>query len=779
MLRFTRSFLCRFRATSILAMAGLWLAASGPAGAQVLSKLAERGFTVVPEPQEVELDGSEVPFGPAYSVQGASADPSGAAAESLRDHLSERFGLVPSASGGTVVTFEMHEGAVNSGRATASDRAAIAAQAYRLEIGASAIRIAANAPAGLFYGVQTLAQLLRSQNGSLRLPAGKIVDWPDLPERHIYWDDAHHLDRLPEFKRAIRQAAFFKINGFVLKLEGHFQFAAAPAAVEPYALTPAEYQELTDYALRLHVQLIPYLDGPAHLAFLLKHPEYQQFREFPDSNYEICAVNPGAVRLLSGMFQNLVDANPGGRFVYFSTDEPYYVGLATGAGCPEKEAATQAGSPGRLLAGFIEKIARPLHDQGRTIVFWGEYPLKPGDIDALPSYLVNGEVYGPKFDPVFRKHGIRQMIYTSTQGEERIFPEYFAVPQSLQLHPRSSSPDRLNDGFNEISRSPARQYADLTGAIVAAWADAGLHPETFWLGYVMASSAAWRPGGPSREEAASAFYRVFYGEQATGMNRIYNLMSRQARFWTDSWETGISERKPIFGNSEKIYHPREPVHDQVLPLPPAPTGDLGFDSPWASANARRLDLASTFLAENDELLGLLHESISQATSNRYNLEVFLSVTDLCRQNLRMLVSLGRMNGLLESAHNEARRNRPAEAVESLDRALTVARQIRQERNAVLRAVTATWEKSWFPRVQSANGRVFLHELDDVKDHVPDRTVDMSYLVERELNLPVGAWVEAIRTARNTYAAAHSLAADNSRFDWLDRDDRPVAAAREE
>ena len=94
-------------------------------------------------------------------------------------------------------------------------------------------------------------------------PRCRITDWPDLPWRHIYWDDAHHLDRLPELKRAVRQAAFFKINGFSIKLEGHFQFSSAPALVEPYAMTPAEYQELTDYGLRYHVQVVPYLDGPA------------------------------------------------------------------------------------------------------------------------------------------------------------------------------------------------------------------------------------------------------------------------------------------------------------------------------------------------------------------------------------------------------------------------------------------------------------------------------------------------------------------------------------
>ena len=44
---------------------------------------------------------------------------------------------------------------------------------------------------------------------------------------------------------------------------------------------------------------------------------------------------------------------------------------------------------------------------------------------------------------------------------------------------------------------------------------------------------------------------------------------------------------------------------------------------------------------------------------------------------------------------------------------------------------------------------------------------MSYLVYRELLLPFGDWVEQVRTIRNQYATAHSLAAQNERFDWKD------------
>ena len=100
------------------------------------------------------------------------------------------------------------------------------------------------------------------------------------------------------FKKAIRQAAFYKINAIAVKLEGHFQFQSAPALVEPYALSPKQLQELTDYGLRYHLQFIPWLDAPGHVAFILKHPEYARLRAFPDSNYELCVTNPETVELV-------------------------------------------------------------------------------------------------------------------------------------------------------------------------------------------------------------------------------------------------------------------------------------------------------------------------------------------------------------------------------------------------------------------------------------------------------------------------------------------------
>src|SRR5579864_399257 len=739
--------------------------------AETVSKLWSRGYAVLPDPQQVELRDGDRQFGPEWQLRrGAGVAENDVAVETLVEELESRFAMRMTANAATLVRLEMKLGSVIPGETTDSDKQAIADQAYRIEIGESDIAIVANAPEGLFYGAETLVQLLRPRQGAYYLPLCRITDWPDLHLRHIYWDDAHHLDRLPELKRAVRQAAFFKINGFALKLEGHFQFRSAPAVVEPYALSPAEYQELTDYGLRYHVQVIPYLDGPAHIAFILKHPEYAKYRSFPDSNYELCATNPEAVKFLSGMFQDLVDANRGGKFVYFSTDEPYYVGLADNPACQEKAAAHKLGSVGKLLARFITQIAEPLHEQGRTVMFWGEYPLVVSDIEALPPYVVNGETYGPEFDPLFHRRGIRQMIYTSTEGEERFFPDYFSLPSSRRLHPRAPDGGRVAGGFRKISFDTARGQTDLIGTVVAGWADAGLHPETFWLGYATITAAGWRPASRSAEESTAVFYKLFYGDGAIDVNRVYQLMSQQAQFWSDSWERGPSWRKPIFGNSDRIYNPRKPLQDDTLKLPAAPGAGLKFDASWITENARRVQLASDALADNDELLGLLHQNLRGVEINRYNLEVYLSVASLYRQNLELLLGLRRMCSQLESAQKAAGQGKPKDALESVDSALGVADEIRRERNEALRDAVATWYKSWFPRTAEANGRKFFHELDDVKDHVPDRTVDMSYLVERELRVPFGEWVAAIRTARNQFAAANHLPADARRFDWLDVED---------
>ncbi len=754
---------------SVLAVAGFCLFATRVISGQATSPLFSRGFTVLPEPRQVKLEPNDFRFGLGWRLEiGPGVAKNSVAVRTLAEDLESRFGVaIREGQTGATVDLEIAPGSVQQGPAQDRDTAAIAAQAYRIELSATRIRITANADAGLFYGVETLVQLAKPKDGALWLPAGEIVDWPDLQLRQIYWDDAHHLDHLSELKRAVRQAAFYKVNGFAIKLEGHFQYHSAPAVVEPYALSPAELQELTDYGLGYHVQVIPYLDGPAHIAFILKHPEYAKLRAFPESNYELCTTNPDSYQLMLGMFGDLLAANQGVKPIILSTDEPYYIGMADNAQCHESTRAKELGSVGRVLDEFITKVATYLHDHGRTAIFWGEYPMIPPDIAGLPPFVVNGETYGPEFDPVFKAHGIRQMIYTSTEGEEQFFPDYFPLPPSRKAHGGRADGGRVAGAMAEISTNAARHNADLMGMLVAGWGDMGLHPETFWLGYATVPAAGWNPDGPDPHEAMSTFYPLFYGPSVRNMNRAYQLMSFQAQVWSDTWERVDSRaRKPIWGNSDKIFQPPHPARDRSVPLPKTPAGaDLSYDGSWSRENAKRLEVVDTALPENDELLGLLNENLLLAEYNRDGLEVFVAIAHLFRQNLDMLKGLARIDAALSEAQTAAREGKDKDAVAAVDQALEIARHIRSERNEALREATAIWHKTWYPRVAEANGRRFLHEVDDVKDHLPDRTVDMSYLVYDELLLPLGDWYDRAQSARNRFAEAHRLPLRNEPLDW--------------
>ena len=779
---------------SWLAMAAVaWLISTSAVHAATASPLFARGYTVIPAPQRVTLSGKDFEFGPAWRLvlaSGAKADD--VAVVSLKDELTERLHLAlveAKAKGGPLLRMAIDPHAVEVGEATDKEKGLLAEQAYRLKLAPAEIALTGNSPTGLFYGVQTLVQLLKRQDGKYWLPEGEIVDWPDLELRVIYWDDAHHLEHLDALKAAVKQSAFYKINGFSIKLEGHFQYQHAAAMVEPYAMTPAELQELTDYGLKYHVQVIPYLDGPAHVAFILKHPEYAALREYPESNYEFCATNPDTYKLLYGMYDDLLAANRGSKYFVLSTDEPYYVGLAKNAQCNEGDRAKDLGSVGKLLAEFVTKTAGYLHERGRQVIFWGEYPMVPGDIDSLPSYLINGEVYGPKFDPVFKAHGIREMVYTSTEGEEQLFPEYYPLPSTQRLHPGPSGEGRVKEMSDLISftsmaalssvqpASPKADQADLMGVFVAGWADPGLHPETFWLGYATGPARGWRRDSPSADELMSSFYPLFYGPAETSMGRLYQLMSQQARFWEDSWETGPSDaRTPIFGYSGGVFNPPHFEHDQFLPLLPVPSGRLlRLPYDWKMENEKRLELAGKFLAQNDELINLINANLRSVQFNRYNLEVYLSIAKIYRQNLVMLRELGRLVETLSSAQTSAGQNNAGRAIAALDRALSIAENIRQQRNQVLHDATATWYKTWFPRVPEANGRTFLDEVDDVKDHQPVRTVDMSYLVYRELLYPVGTWAEQTLAIRNQYAQEHQLPTRQDVLKWKDTSEGVPAA----
>lgn len=728
------------------------------------SKKISPSSALLPLPQQLDLTDKLFTISKNWKILADPALAKEQTLKSLQEGLKEA-GLPLSVATGSAdskspaIRLVVREGSVEIGASVDTNRTALARQAYRLNLTPENITITANASQGLYYGVQTFLQLLRSQAPKTQLPEGEITDWPNVEVRMIYWDDAHHVEKLSALKRIIKQASTYKINAFSIKLEGHFNYKSAPAIVEPFALSPAEYQEIADFAKTHYVDLVPFLDAPAHVSFILKHPEYRKLRLIDDINYQFSVTNPETFKLLDAMFSELINASKGSKFIILSNDEAYYTGKAPS----EKAMADSLGGNGRLLAWFIKKMADRLHEQGRTVLFWGEFPLRKEDITALPPHIVNG-VYNKAIAADYKSHGIRQFVYTATQGAEPVFPNYYPLHTKTAVMADGSdrSSGRVADMMREINNAFNENLSSFMGVVIAGWADAGLHPETFWLGYATATAAGWNSKNMTPADASARFMHAFYGPAQKDMDSVYHVLSEQAEFHTESWDWIASPWRPMIkGNSDSLF--LQPERDQTLPLLPVPSsGTLAIADKAYPVNPQRLATAQAMIPRNAYAIRLIRQNKSLAGSQLYNLEVMESVAAICGQNLRMLVALNKITDLM---HQASTATNPAQAVKQLDRALEMAIQLKTQRDSTLALVTKTWYKEWQPLVEEANGRKFLHQVDDIKDHQPVRTIDLSYLIYRELHYPLDQWWTDVVKVRNDYAQKHQLPLLNKQLNW--------------
>ena len=105
-------------------------------------------------------------------------------------------------------------------------------QAYVIRVTDSGVLVAGRTAQGLFYGVQTLRQLLHAEGSggkTLAIPALVIRDWPSMEWRGVSDDISRGpIPTLDYLKMQIRTLAEYKINLLGLNMEHVFDFQTQP-----------------------------------------------------------------------------------------------------------------------------------------------------------------------------------------------------------------------------------------------------------------------------------------------------------------------------------------------------------------------------------------------------------------------------------------------------------------------------------------------------------------------------------------------------------------------
>ena len=702
--------------------------------APFLTPLRARGYSLIPAPQQVELGERDILLDGSWSV----------VAETRRDNMAfkrltlgaaELHGITFATAGKKSITLKVTPGTVEETSDPELNR-----QGYLLKIAPEGIDITGNSDAGLFYGVQSLLQLMRrNPAGQLTVPEGVIRDWPSLQLRFIHWDTKHHQKRMETLKRLIDWHAFFKVNMIAMEMEDKYEYPRHPVIGAPGAYTKAEMQEITQYALERHIQIVPNVQSPAHMAYVLKHQEFAHLKADPESNYQACMCNPEAISLIFDMYQDMIDATPGVNYFLVSTDEIYYAGI-----CSLCERPYNDENRSLAWAEFAVKAHRFLAERGRRMIAWVEYPLLPEHISMLPPDLIDGVMGTDQaFIDMERKTGIRQLAYSSIQGSEKLFSNYF-------------SPNFMN--ISRTVRDGLAAGANPTGSFAAAWDDSGLHEEVFHLGWAAVTQYAWNINGPVMEQTTADFMDVFYGPGSPDMKPVYDLLIEGAQFFGNGWDRVTStERGPGYGNSYgKGTGTRRT--DELLAMPAIPAAEnLAFTNTFSQSYAERIATATQLKTRNDDLINRLTRYTTQVERNRYNLEVYLSIAYLERYFIQTLLTLQDAETRMTQAQAAAAEKKPAAAVAHLVEASRRLKEHIEWGNWMWKNVTNTWEKSRFEKGRSLNGRDFVHVLDDVKDHWADRRKGLDYMIAPFQRMNMEEWHQQLNARIREYAGANNVA----------------------
>jgi len=706
----------------------LSIAAGAPAATP--TPLWLQGYSVVPSPRAVRLAGGEVRIDEGWTLDTGNTAPRHVALARLRNE----FAFAAGAS--KALRLRIAKGAVETHAADGIDR-----QAYRLEIAADHIEIAANGDPGLLYGAETLIQLARRDAAGRRVvPLGTIIDWPERELRFLHWDTKHHQDRMETLKRYLDWCARLKVNMIGFELEDKFEYPSNPSIGAPGAFTTAELQEIVDYGLARYIQVVPVVQAPAHMAYVLKHPQYAHLKA-DGNNYQSDLCDERTYELIFSMYDDVIRATKGVDYFYVSTDEVYYAGI--GLRC---QAPYTPENRSIAWARFATRARDHLAKQGRRMLAWVEYPLLPEQLQTLPADIIDGIVGDRRFIAIEKERGMRQLCYSSMQGSELLFPNHFAW---------SGGSGRLDDARESLSEGKACKMNPI-GVFGAAWDDAGLHSETFWLGWSAVAQWGWNPAGAGVEQHTAEFMQLYYGRDARDMVEIYRGLQRQARGWEESWDRVISKvRGKGYGNS---YGKGLGVERYDLTLtPPVPRlPDEKLVSTFRQQYGRLIEQARARMEENGRLVELITANFGRVERNHYNLEVLLALTRFVGHHWRLIDGLAEAEETLDKAHVEALKDRAEDAVGLMLAAHNSITKLDREGRELFADLTAVFEKDRFAKGRSVGGRKFVHVFDDTKDHWADRRADLSYMRAPEESIGLAAWRKNLFEQIVTYARTHKV-----------------------
>ncbi len=231
---------------------------------------------------------------------------------------------------------------------------------YKLTLDRTGFLLAAPCAAGLFYGLQTLKQLLAHEE----LPALEIEDWADVGLRSDYLDLRNVFPPFERMLSFIRELSYCKINTLVVEYEDKLPFETMGFLRHPSdCFTEEEFSALLSTAEENFIEVIPLQQSFGHLEYVLKYPEYIHLRETPGTPGEMCPLRPGALELSKALISEMAALHPDSKYLHIGCDEVWSLGSS--AECRESGKTREV-----IFIEYVNHLIDHVCSLGKMPIIW-------------------------------------------------------------------------------------------------------------------------------------------------------------------------------------------------------------------------------------------------------------------------------------------------------------------------------------------------------------------------------------------------------------------------
>ena len=370
------------------------------------------------------------------------------------------------------------------------------AEGYALVVDKSQAVVVAASAAGMFYGAQTVKQLVRTDGAEPRVFTATIRDWPAMRWRGMQDDLSRGpLPTLEFQKRQIRIFAAYKLNVYSPYYEHTFEYKSHPLMSAPGGvMTQDEVKELIAYAKPFHIDVVPEQEAFGHLHHMLKFDIYGQLAESAHGHV-LAPGQPGSIQVIKEWFAE-IDAVFPSQFVHIGADETFELGLG------QTRERVQKDSLGAVYIDFLKEIEAAIRKPGKRYLFWGDIAQgSPQLVKSLPKDMVavawnywSFNNFDRSIKP-FSDAGIETWVAPGVNNWNRVYPNNDVALRNIQGFVR--------DG----------QRLGSTGVLNTNWDDDGEGIfNQVWYGVLFGAAASWQKGEASIPAFAESFGLQFHGD---------------------------------------------------------------------------------------------------------------------------------------------------------------------------------------------------------------------------------------------------------------------------